>query len=277
VPDLNLVVDGGVPLGAGLSSSAALECAAAVAIDSVARLGLGRTAIARAAQRAENEFVGAPTGIMDQMAAMHGRAGHVVFLDTRSLDVTSVPLPLAEAGLSLLVVDTRTPHALVDGQYGERRTSCEDAARLLGVQALRDITLTGLDDALGRLPDDQTRRRVRHVVTEDARVLQVVSSLRAGDDPRSIGPALTASHESMRVDFEITVPPVDLAVSTALAAGAYGARMTGGGFGGCVIALIDAASAGRVFDAISIAFADGGFAAPVRIPALASDGAGQLY
>ena len=276
VQDLDLILDGDIPLGAGLSSSAALECAVGVTLAGLAGLPLDATALARAAQRAENEFVGAPTGIMDQMASMHGRAGLLVFLDTRSLDVQHVPFRLAEAGLTLLVVDTRSPHALVDGQYGERRASCRAAARLLGVPALRDVPLTGLDDALDRLPDDLTRRRTRHVVTENARVLAVVRALRSGTDPRGIGAALSASHASMRDDFEITVPPVDLAVETSTATGAYGARMTGGGFGGCVIALVEAGQAAAVFDAIRAAFADEGFAEPQAVPAAPSAGAVRL-
>jgi galactokinase len=179
-----------------------------------------------------------------------------------------------------LVIDSKAPHAHVDGEYAERRRSCEEAARILGVPALRDVSMDGLDDALGRLGDgpdgDLLRKRVRHIVTENARVLDVVGMLRSGDDPRRIGPALTASHTSMRDDFEITVPEVDTAVTAALAAGAHGARMTGGGFGGCVLALVEADAVETVSRAVEGAFASAGFRAPSAFVATASDGARRL-
>ncbi len=260
IPDLDMMLDGNVPLGAGLSSSAAVECAVASAVECAVAVALcdlsglrpDATTVALHAKRAENEFVGAPTGVMDQMACMYGRAGHLVFLDTRSLAVEHVPFDLSGHGLSLLVIDTRAPHALVDGQYAERRKSCDAAARMLGVTALRDVALDGLERALALLPDDPLRRRVRHVVTENARVLDVVDLLRAGGaDPRKIGPALTASHGSLRDDFEVTVAELDVAVEGALAAGAHGARMTGGGFGGCVIALVERPAVEAVAHAVA--------------------------
>lgn len=276
LPGLDVLVDGTVPVGAGLSSSAALECAVAVAWNDLASLGLSRTELAVVARRAENDVVGAPTGVMDQMASLHGRQGHLVFLDTRSLTVEHVPLDLSSFGLSLLVIDSRAPHALVDGEYAERRQSCAQAAELLGVPALRDISLDDLPQALARLHDDLLQRRVRHVVTENARVLQVVTALRDGDDPRTIGSVLTASHASMRDDFEITVPPVDTAVTAALTAGAHGARMTGGGFGGCVLALIEDGEADRVGAAVRDAYADAGFEPPTWFVATPSEGARRL-
>ena len=280
VPGLDVVVDGDIPVGAGLSSSAALECAVAVAWNDLGGLGLSRDALAAAARRAENDVVGAPTGGMDQMASLHGRAGHLVFLDTRSLVVEQVPFDPPSADLALLVIDSRASHALVDGEYAERRHSCEQAVAILGVRALRDVTVDDLDDALARLGDgsegDLLRRRVRHVVTEDARVLEVVAALRAGDDPRTIGPTLTASHASMRDDFEITVPEVDTAVRAALDAGAYGARMTGGGFGGCVLALVEADAVERVVRAVEAAYAAAGFRPPTAFVAAAADGARRL-
>ncbi len=218
----DLRIDSDVPIGAGLSSSAALECAVAVALDELGGLGLGRTELALLAQRAENDYVGVPCGVMDQMAAMHGRAGHLVYLDCRTLAVELVPFDLAAAGLALLVVDTKAPHRLVDGEYADRRRTCEQAADALGVRALRDVPLDGLDAALAALPDQTTRRRVRHVVTENARVLDTVALLRDGK-LADIGPLLTASHASMRDDYQITVPEIDVAVEAALAAGALGA------------------------------------------------------
>ncbi len=276
VPGLDLVVDGDVPEGGGLSSSAALECAAAVAWRDLGGLDVSLDSLAAAARRAENDVVGTPTGVMDQMASLHGRAGHLVFLDTRSLHVEHVPFELAARGLALLVVDTKAPHALVEGEYAERHRSCAEAARRLGVRALRDVPLDDLDDALSRLDDDLLGRRVRHVVTEDARVLDVTGRLRAGADPRTIGEQLTASHASMRDDFEITVPQVDTAVEAALSAGAYGARMTGGGFGGSVIALVDADAVGVTTVAVERAFGRAGFTPPEAFVADASDGARRL-
>jgi galactokinase len=274
VPGLDVVIDGDIPVGAGLSSSAALECAVAVAWNDLGELSLSLDDLAAAARRAENDVVGAPTGVMDQMASLHGRAGHLVFLDTRSLAVEPVPFDPASAGLALLVIDSKAPHALVDGEYAERRRSCEQAAAILGVAALRDVS--DLDAALDRLDDELLRKRVRHVVTENARVLEVVAALRAGDDPRTIGPALTASHASMRDDFEITVPEIDTAVAAALDAGAHGARMTGGGFGGCVLALVDADAVEPVVRAVEAAYAAAGFRPPVAFVATAADGARRL-
>jgi galactokinase len=276
VRDLDMFLDGNVPLGAGLSSSAAAECAVAVALANLAGMDLDPTELALQARRAENLFVGAPTGVMDQMAAMHARHDHLLFLDTRSLAVEHVPFDLATCGLALLVVDTRAPHALVDSEYAARRATCEDAARTLVVPALRDISLSDLAAALSALPDEVSRRRVRHVVTENARVLDVVAMLRSGADPRDIGPVLTASHVSLRDDFEVTVPQLDVAVDAALKAGAYGARMTGGGFGGCIIALINNADVASVVDVINEAFSSAGFDRPKAFTVEPSEGASRL-
>lgn len=275
VGGLDLVVDGDVPAGAGLSSSAALECAVALAMDEAFGLGIDRPALARLAQRAENGFVGVPSGIMDQSASLLCREGHVLFLDTRTLDVEQVPLDLADAGLELLVVDTRAPHRLADGEYASRRRDCERGAAALGVPFLRDVSLKDLAAALSRIDDDITRRRVRHVVTEDARVLEVVGLLRDGR-VREIGPLLTASHTSLRDDFEVTVPELDTAVDAALEAGALGARMTGGGFGGCVIALVPADAREAVGESVRRAFAERGFTPPALFVTRAAPGAVRL-
>lgn len=276
IGDYDILLDSSVPMGAGLSSSAALECAAATALAELAGLEISRTELAGLARRAENDYVGAPTGVMDQMASLHGVAGQLMLLDCRSLDVRPVHLPLEDAGLALLVVDTRSPHALVDGQYAQRRRSCTEAAEILGVRALRDVALDDLANALRRLPDDVMRRRVRHVVTENARVLAVVAELDAGHDPRQIGPLLTASHASLRDDYEVSVEPVDVAVQAALDGGAYGARITGGGFGGCVIALIDADASDRIFQQVAAAYDRAGFTAPTAFLAYPSAGAMRL-
>ena len=283
----DLLVDSDLPTGAGLSSSAALLCAVASALLDLSGLTAEPAEVARIAQYAENDYVGAPVGLMDQTASMCCTAGHALFFDIRSGSLDQVPFDPAAEELELLVVDVRAPHRLVDSEYADRRRSCEQAAGLLGVRSLREITDDApddahddalddvLDDVLVRLDDEVMRRRVRHVVTEIARVAHAVALLRAGR-LREVGPLFTASHASMRDDFEITVPELDVAVEAALAAGALGARMTGGGFGGCVIALVENGAAGATYDAIENAFAAKDFAAPALIPATPSAGASRL-
>ncbi|MFD6696679.1 galactokinase [Micromonospora aurantiaca (nom. illeg.)] len=275
VPGARLAVASDVPVGSGLSSSAAIESAVLAALVDLGGLDLPAGRWPRLAQRAENDYVGAPTGIMDQSAVIRGRAGHALFLDCRTEEVEQIPFDLDGAGLAVLVIDSRAPHRHADGEYAARRKSCEQAAATLGVTALRDVDVTDLDAALARLDDDETRRRVRHVVTENQRVLDTVALLRAGR-VRDTGPLLTASHASMRDDFEITVPEIDTAVEAALAAGAYGARMTGGGFGGCVLALVDADAADAVAAAVTEAYAERGFTAPGTLTVLPADGVTRL-
>lgn len=271
VPGVDLSFTSDVPVGAGLSSSAAIEGATASALNDAWELGLDRVTLARVGRRAENEAVGAPTGIMDQMASMLGRADAGTFLDCRSLEADGVELGFAPAGLEVLVIDTKVSHAHSTGGYGERRVSCEKGAAIMGVAALRDLSVADLPRA-AELMDEVTFRRVRHVVTEDQRVLDAVATLRSAG-PRAIGPLLDASHVSMRDDFEISVPELDLAVDTARAAGAVGARMTGGGFGGAAIALVDHDLVGAVTDAVTAAFAEAGFTAPHIFPVHPSEGA----
>ncbi len=270
----DLVVDGDVPAGSGLSSSAALECATAAALADLHGAGLDRPALAAAARRAENEVVGVPSGAMDQMVSMLGKAGHALFLDTRSLDTEQVPLPLDAAGLCLLVIDTRAGHRLVDGAYADRRAACEAAAAVLGVPALRDATLDQVEAAAEALGDPGLRR-ARHVVTENARVLEAVTLLRAGQLDR-LGPLLAASHASLRDDYEVSSPELDTAVEAAVAAGAVGARMTGAGFGGSAIALVPAERAEQVGDRAREAFAAAGFGPPEVTAVAPSDGARRL-
>jgi galactokinase len=269
----DLVLTSDVPIGAGLSSSAALECAVLAALADLDGLRIEPLERARLARRCENAFVGAPTGLMDQAASTLCTADHALFFDCRTLESTQVALPLGAAGLELLVLDTNTPHTHVDGEYAERRRTCEEAAALLGVPALRDVT--DLDAALAALPAEVMRRRVRHIVTENARVLAAAQVLDAGR-VADLAPLLDASHASMRDDFEITVPTVDLAVVTARGAGALGARMTGGGFGGCIIALVPAGGAEGVASAVSEAFSAAGYAAPEHFVAAPSQGAHRV-
>jgi galactokinase len=271
VPGVDLLIDSNVPVGAGLSSSAAIESAVGLALNEVWQLGLSRETLARVGQRAENDVVGAPTGIMDQSASLLARQDAAVFLDCRSLDSRVVPLGFEAAGLTIAVIDTGVTHAHASGGYGERRASCEAGARALGVTALRDLSVGDLDRARDLL-DDVTFRRVRHVVTEDQRVLDTVRLLET-EGPGAIGELLDASHRSLRDDFEVSVPELDLAVETALENGAIGARMTGGGFGGSAIALVPIDGVSRLQVAVDGAFAEHGFAAPETFSVRPSDGA----
>ncbi|GGK69007.1 galactokinase [Streptomyces flaveus] len=265
-----------VPTGAGLSSSAALEVVTALALDELYELGIERPQLARLCQRAENMYVGAPTGIMDQTASACCEDGHALFLDTRDLAQQQIPFDLAAEGMRLLVVDTRVKHAHSDGEYGKRRAGCEKGAALLGVTALRDVAYDELDAALERLGDEEeVRRLVRHIVTENHRVERVVSLLKAGDT-RAIGPVLNEGHASLRDDFRISCAELDLVVDTALSAGALGARMTGGGFGGSAIVLVEAVDAETVTKAVEEAFAAAGYTAPRVFTAIPSAGARRL-
>jgi galactokinase len=264
-------IESDVPVGAGLSSSAAIECGVALAFNDLWELGLDRKQLARVGQYSENHAVGAPTGIMDQSASLLGEQDAVVFLDCRTLDTAVVDMALQADGLEVLVIDTRVEHAHATGGYKARRESCERGAELLGVEALRDVAVDDLPRAQ-ELLDDETFRRVRHVVTEDQRVLDTVRTLRE-QGARAIGDLLVASHDSMRDDFEISVPELDLAVATAMANGAVGARMTGGGFGGAAIALVDREARDRIATAVTAAFADAGFREPTVFTVHAAQGA----
>jgi galactokinase len=272
ISGLNLAIDADLPLGAGLSSSAALECAAGLAIADLNQVQVSRTEIAALGRRAENQFVGAPTGVMDQLAVMLSKEGHALLLDCRTSAGTSVPFGIAAARLALLVIDTRVKHELSDGRYGARRRSCEEAARALGVRSLRDVCDVS---ALAKLGDPVMRSRARHVVTENQRVLEVAELLKA-DRPDRIGPWLTASHVSLRDDFGVSWPEADAAVEAALAAGALGSRMTGGGFGGSAIALTTAGSTAAVAGAIAAQFSRRGWPAPVVASVSPSQGGRRL-
>jgi galactokinase len=281
VPGACIAIDSDVPAGAGLSSSAALECATALALTSLDGLDVPRAELVTIARRAENEFAGVPTGIMDQSASLLCRAGHALLLDCRSLESAQVPFDPAAAGAGLLLINTRARHELSDGEYGQRRAECEEAARRLGIPSLRD--LTGLADT-GSLTDPMLRRRVRHVFTDNQRVLEVVALLRAPSGPstdtyREIGRLLTQAHASLRDDFEVSWPEADAAVEAAVAAGAYGTRMIGGGFGGSVLALVPAAAdrgSGPVRDAVTTAFARHGWTAPEFLDSVPSGSARQV-
>ena len=266
VQGLDVMVDGQVPVGAGLSSSAALECAVAAAVSDLLGLALlsddhARAALASICVNAENTIAMAPTGGMDQAASLRCQEANALLLDCRDGSVQQVPFDPSAHGLTLLVMNTLATHSLVDGQYEQRRASCDEAARQLGVISLREVSIDGLGQALDRLSDTRVRARARHVVTEIDRVRQTAALLRAGR-MSDVGPVFNASHASMRDDFEISCAELDAAVETATAHGALGARMTGGGFGGSAIALVPASRTAEVATAVVHTFADNGFRVP---------------
>jgi galactokinase len=275
---VSVLVDGDVPAGMGLSSSAALSCSVALALRDLAAPDLAVADLVDVARSAENDFVGAPTGILDQSASLLCTAGHALFLDTRDRSTEQVPLDLAAVGLELLVVDTGTTHDHATGGYGDRRRECEQAAERLGVRALRDVpdvaALAPLGD--GTADGAVLLRRARHIVTENARVLEVVATLRGSAGPAAIGPVLTAGHASLRDDFQISTPELDAAVAAALEAGALGGRMVGGGFGGSAVLLVSAQLTDAVVATITDRFAAEGYRTPRTSAVVPSRGAHRL-
>ena len=268
---IDILVDGQVPLGAGLSSSAALECAVATAINELFNLGLTLPELARAAQRAENIYVGMPCGIMDQSVSLMATEGNALLLDTRDLSIEQIPFNIAPLGLELLVIDTQVHHALVDGGYAERRASCEKAIADLGITSLRDISIS---EFVARKPelDEKTYLRAFHGVTEMKRVLDAVALLKAGDFV-GFGEIVTAAHISLRDNYTVSCPELNLAVDTALKFGALGSRMIGGGFGGSAIALIKAKDSELIKSEIKSGFMKARFKSPRFFSALPSAGA----
>jgi galactokinase len=275
VPGLQVSIDSTVPAGAGLASSAALVCSVAAAMNDLLQLGLTADELLAVTRSAENDVVGAPTGGLDQLAALRSTTGHALLCDFGERTIREVPLDLDRAGLALLVIDTRTSHDHAAGEYAARRADCAEAARLLGVTTLREVDIDELGDALLRLESGPLWRYVRHVVTENDRVLQAFTRLDRGD-LASIGPLLTASHASLREDYQVSVPQLDLAVEVALDAGAYGARMTGGGFGGCAIALLEADLVEECREVVTAAFATRQYDDPEFFLARPSRGAHPL-
>ena len=267
----DVAIDADLPAGAGLSSSAALECSVALALTGLYQVPVPRAELAALARRAENLFAGVPSGIMDQTAALLGRADHALLLDCRDGTAEPVPFDPAAAGLTVLIIDTRVRRALSDGRYAERRRACEAAASALGVRSLRDVT--GAEE-LGRLSEPSLRRIGGHVLAETRRVLRAAGLLRAGrpEQVAALGGLLTTSHYSLRDQFEVSWPQADEAVRAAIDAGAAGARMTGGGFGGCVAALVPAERARRVRDAVTERFTRYRWPAPRYLDGPPSDG-----
>ena len=268
---VDILVDGSVPSGAGLSSSAALECSVAVGLNALFSLERSKQDLARATQKAENDYVGMPCGIMDQSVSLMGQAGAALLLDCRDLTTESIPFDVASAGLELLIIDTQAHHALVDGGYAERRAACESVAGKLGIPSMRHLTLEVLEANREKVTEVEFIR-ARHAVTEIARVLEAVTALRASDFA-TLGTLINASHISLRDDYAVSCPELDVAVDASLAAGAMGSRMVGGGFGGSAIALIKASDTQKTKDAVLAAFDKRGFKKPRFFTSLPSAGA----
>lgn len=271
---VDLLIDGHVPLGAGLSSSAALECSVATAMNHLFDMGYNLEELARLTQKAENKYVGVPCGIMDQSVSLMATQGSALLLDCRDLSTKNIPFDVASSGLELLIVDTQAHHALTDGGYAERRASCESAVAKLGITSLRELTMERLE-ASSLLLTDTEFVRARHAVTEMKRVLDCVDAL-GNSDFEKVGRLLNQSHASLRDDYTVSCPELDTAVDAAISAGALGSRMVGGGFGGSAIALIQAAKTRETIKAIERAFSSKGFKAPRFFNSLPSQGAELL-
>jgi galactokinase len=271
---VDLLIDGHVPLGAGLSSSAALECSVATAMNHLFDLGFNLEEVARLTQKAENQYVGVPCGIMDQSVSLMATHGFALLLDCRDLSTRNIPFDVASHGLELLIIDTQAHHALTDGGYAERRASCESVAAKLHVKSMRELTIAQLDSSRDQLSETQYFR-ARHAITEMKRVLDCVEALSSGDFV-NVGQLMNQSHLSLRDDYNVSCPELNTAVEASLAAGALGSRMVGGGFGGSAIALIQASKTSETIIAVEKAFADRKFKAPRFFTSLPSQGAELL-
>jgi galactokinase len=271
---VDLLIDGHVPLGAGLSSSAALECSVATAMNHLFDLGFNLEELARLTQKAENQYVGVPCGIMDQSVSLMATQGSALLLDCRDLSTKNIPFDVASSGLELLIIDTQAHHALTDGGYAERRASCESVVGKLGIRSLRELTMEQLENSRGSLTETEFVR-ARHAVTEMKRVVDCVQAL-SDSDFAKVGELINQSHASLRDDYTVSCPELDTAVDAALAAGALGSRMVGGGFGGSAIALIQASKTTETIKAIEKGFSSKGFKAPRFFTSLPSQGAELL-
>jgi galactokinase len=283
-------IDSDLPVGAGVSSSAAVECSVALALCELGGFAIERRELAAIARRAENDFVGAPTGMIDQYAALLCQAGHAMLLDCGTRRIRQVPFDPVRAGLVALVIDTRVPHALVSGEYAARRAECEEAARQLGVPSLGALMTAAsesesgsfgqaVERALSRLADPVLRRRARHVICDSWRARQIADALDAPAGPgtfRRIGQLLTDGHASLRDDFEVSWGEADVTVATARTAGALGAKMIGGGFGGSVLALVPAQRLARVRAAVAEELAGRSSEAPGFLEAVPAPAARRL-
>ncbi len=271
---VDVLIDGHVPLGAGLSSSAALECSVATAMNHLFDLGFNLEELARLTQKAENQYVGVPCGIMDQSVSLMATQGSALLLDCRDLTTKNIPFDVASSGLELLIIDTQAHHALTDGGYAERRASCESVVAKLGISSLRELSMEQLENSRGLLTETEFVR-ARHAVTEMKRVLECVEAL-SNSDFAKVGQLINQSHTSLRDDYTVSCPELDTAVEAALAAGALGSRMVGGGFGGSAIALIQASKTTETIKSVEKAFSSKGFKAPRFFTSLPSQGAELL-
>jgi galactokinase len=271
---VDLLIDGHVPLGAGLSSSAALECSVATAMNHLFDLGFNLEELARLTQKAENQYVGVPCGIMDQSVSLMATQGSALLLDCSDLTTKNIPFDVASSGLELLIIDTQAHHALTDGGYAERRASCESVVAKLGISSLRELSMEQLENSRGLLTETEFVR-ARHAVTEMKRVLECVEAL-SNSDFAKVGQLINQSHTSLRDDYTVSCPELDTAVEAALAAGALGSRMVGGGFGGSAIALIQASKTTETIKSVEKAFSSKGFKAPRFFTSLPSQGAELL-
>jgi galactokinase len=271
---VDLLIDGNVPLGAGLSSSAALECSVATAMNHLFDLGFNLEELARLTQKAENQYVGVPCGIMDQSVSLMATQGSALLLDCRNLSTKNIPFDVASKGLELLIIDTQAHHALTDGGYAERRASCESVVVKLGIKSLRELSLEHLENSRALLTETEFVR-ARHAVTEMKRVLECVDAL-SNSDFEKVGHLINQSHASLRDDYTVSCPELDTAVEAALSAGALGSRMVGGGFGGSAIALIQASKTTETIKMIEKAFSIKRFKAPRFFTSLPSQGAELL-
>ena len=271
---VDLLIDGHVPLGAGLSSSAALECSVATAMNHLFDMGFNLEELARLTQKAENQYVGVPCGIMDQSVSLMATSGFALLLDCRDLSTRNIPFDVASHGLELLIIDTQAHHALTDGGYAERRASCESVAAKLHVKSMRELTIAQLDSSRDQLSEIEYLR-ARHAITEMKRVLDCVEALSSGDFV-NVGQLMNQSHHSLRDDYNVSCPELNTAVEASLTAGALGSRMVGGGFGGSAIALIQASKTSETISAVEKAFADRKFKAPRFFTSLPSQGAELL-
>lgn len=270
----DIAITSDVPIGAGLSSSAALECSIASALNELMNLQMNKLELAKVCQRAENEVVGAPTGNMDQIASLFGQEDKAVFIDCQTEEIQPTELGLNQAELDLMVIDTKTSHDLSDGDYGNRRNECFAACRALGLSSLRDLAVDDLSGALEMLSEIE-QKRVRHVVDENARVLATVQALEDRDFD-AVGKLMLDSHRSMRDDFEISTAELDAAVETAAKSGALGARMTGGGFGGSAVALVKVNKFTQIENQIKSVFESLNFPSPDIFKVSPSVGAAKI-
>lgn len=268
---VDVVIDGQVPLGAGLSSSAALECSVATGLNDLFSSGFDLETLARITQRAENDYVGVPCGIMDQSVSLMAKRGSALLLDCRDLTSRDVEFDVASSGLELLIIDTQAHHSLTDGGYAERRASCESVVAKLSIKSMRDLSMYELESSKDLITPTEYIR-ARHAVTEIGRVLDAVVALEAKNFIE-LGRLLNASHASLRDDYEVSCPELNTAVDAALSAGALGARMVGGGFGGSAIALIKAQDTHKTIESIERNFAKKSFKAPRFFTSLPSQGA----